>query len=373
MKNHQNRIGQLSHVLFLLCFLVCGRGLASDLIYETTLPCLRFSVEEQPKLIQQAFKDFLTKVSGSEKILSNPLAIRAVNSVDTYVKQFSYHEDANKQRFLLVKFEPALMNELLETLGVNFQSDNEEELAQTNPLTAAWMVMATDPANPHWIGNESEQVLMQQMNTAAKQKGIPLLFPLLDLTDNAVISERHVLEKEWGPIQAASKRYDAKALWIGKITQQTNGWHAEWAFMRDATPIIWESSHANLEGLCQEGLAELGIRLAEEQGFQIAQKTTESFRLNEPKQMNRISLGVLGIKGIEQYTSVVEYLQKLPDVKQVEVDQISAEQTIFNIVTSNNPEHLSNEIRSGKMLVESQPGSAELKQDRLTYKLSEVL
>ena len=290
----------------------------------------------------------LVQVSGSDKTLAAATVKRALESVDDYVVRFSYKDDAEKKRYFKVKFDENRVNELL-------RRSSAPILAEERPNTIVWLVIAKEQDNPRFVSGESETELFQKINTEAKRRVIPLMFPLLDLADTEMVSEKTVWNDDFKTLQSASERYNVPVVWIGKLSKQASGWHGQWSLMINGIKgkaQTWDNSNENLEKLCSDAMDELARRLLR------VQQASESIPLdsdhhysevpdptiiNPPdrsrgrymksrSQVSRFRLSVSGIKNIEQYTKLQVYLKSLPGVQEVEASAVNADQTMFDVV-----------------------------------------
>lgn len=381
-------------------------------IYEALLPVTNLNKEEKAIVMREGFKKVLVQVSGSEKTLSNTSIQKAVDSADDYVTQFSIQEDAEKNRFIRIKFNQAHINSLL-------QQSKSPILSRSRPSTTVWMVMSRDKNDSHWVGEEYEQELFQQIQTIAKQRRVPLIFPLLDLTDTDLVSEQAVLDDEFSSLETASERYNAEVIWIGKLSKEPSGWYGQWTLLSKGNTEQWDNSNVDLEALCKDAMDELASRSVKKKSMAKAniqsetqsenhsrhsglsntkaqfnsksqaqaqspvnaqaqalaqthtevqaaqspitnQTQTQSESTKAPLQANnrtkanpaKLQVSVAGINGIEDYAKVMEYLKTLPNVKAVEVTAVQPNQTVFELVSTGGREGVAKSIAAGRILNE---------------------
>lgn len=328
-------------------------GLEMKSIYDIEVPVQhQGAVVEQKALIQQAFQQVLIRVGGSEQIIQHPEIAQSITKADDYVKQFAYHTQApDHTRMLRIQFNEKPINELLRKSGAR-------ALGKSRPSVLVWLVIKADNTE-QWISGDSEMV--QQLNTAALTYSIPLIFPLLDLTEATLVSEQNVLA-ETAPFLEASKRYNAKTLLMGRLSKQPSGWYGEWKLIQGSRTEAWDSSAPESNAVIAEGMKGLINRIADH--------SVEAPKdISHLDAVQRVRIAVAGIAGFDQYSEVLEYLRKLPDVKMVDVVEISPEQTLFNIETKSQ-DSLRQAIAEGSYLVESTPHSSS---NILSYKMAGIL
>lgn len=370
LKPTKNRLFKTFFILGIVLFAINNTSIAAikenkELsLYETLLPVTNFNKEEKTKAMREGFKNVIVQVSGSEKTLNNLAIQKALNSAEDYVSMFFIQEDADNNRFVHIKYDSMQINALL-------QQTNHPILAK-RPSTSVWIMLSRENNPPHWLGEESEPELFQQLQSLAKNRKVPLLFPLFDLTEAELVSDESVLQGELSPLEAAAERYNAEMVWFGKLTQQKSGWYGQWTLLSYGEVEQWDASHADLETLCKEALDEMtkrsaSINMNESDMFASTQRNSHAdhqtiahteVHINGHENLDaktntllKLKISVSGIKGIAEYSKVLEYLKTLPTVKEVEVAQVSPEQTLFELSSTGNREGVVESLEKGKMLV----------------------
>lgn len=343
---------QLLMLLVLMTLIGYAHGVESTL-YEIELPIAAEGSFEQSKHLKQAFQDVLVRLSGSDKALNNEGVIKALAKPDTYVKQFSYHQRSNAERFVKVVFNQAMVKELLNAAK---QSIWEKK----RPLTVVWLMINRDQTL-QWVGNDSEEQLGLVLEKELKRRGIPLVFPMLDLTDTAELSEKDIWDGALEPLQQRTKRYNGDTILVGRLNQTPEGWQSRWTLFLNESKINWDITKPELNMALTEVAENLTTSLS---GFHVAE-TAQVL----PK-TSHLLVSVAGILSAEQYNKVLDYLQRLPSVSTVEVAQIMPEKTIFSLQISHDKETLVKAIAEGQLLQETP--STEHASQTLTYKMAGV-
>lgn len=377
--------------------------LVEGLLYEAKIPAPApvDGPDDNSKLIQEAFKTMLVRASGSEKILTHATVVKALTEVDNYVTQFGFQMNANQERVLHVRFDEGLCRTLLTNAGQPVLSGAKR------PPVVLWLTMQQDNAI-QWVSRETQKELSHQLEALADKRGLSLVYPLLDLTDTALISEQQVWAEDLNALQAASKRYNADNILIGKLSKQPSGWYAQWTYVKQGSSVRWDMSNQELAAVFGEALDEFSNRLSSEpslvktdvkqekiiasgttgtsgiSGFEknadnkvtathetsnelhpantpvagiaaVATVSTEAASVSTQSKTLRLSIS--GVSGGEQYAKVLKYLQSLPSVKEVEVAEITPEQTTFKLDTTDSRESLISSIAAGQLLIENNVGN----------------
>lgn len=311
--------------------------------------------QEQQQLIHQAFKDVLVRTSGSEKVLGSDAVLQALSRVDKYVVQFSYHQSPTSERILRVRFNENLIKELLSAAKQPLWENNRS-------VTLMWLTIEQDK-KPKWLAETALESL-KAISVTANKRGLPLMWPLLDLTDTALVSEQIIWEGNKDIVLQASKRYNADAILIGKINPTSEGFQGQWRLLLEGgREETWDSKAPDLNALLQTLLENTSLKLM---------SRDKNTKLSSA-QNYQLTLAVSGIVNMEQYARVLKYLKALPAVSQVEVTQINPENTLFKIQTTETEAVFAQSIAKEKILVEKPSMPATGTTGTLLYKVAEVL
>jgi hypothetical protein len=340
--------------LFLVWVMLFGIGGTNSLycaeltsLYEAEVPV---SLErgtpavQQTKCLQEAFQEVLVKLTGSEKALKTEIVMKALENTDKYVKQFSYHQHLDAQRYMKVVFNENSVKELLALA-------KQPAWTKKRPLALGWLVVERESV-PRWIGNDQEKTLTQEIEKTLNRRAIPLVLPLLDLTDTALISEKDVWDENVAALQEAAKRYNADVILVGRLSQAGDGWQGRWTLYKGETKESWEVKNTEMQEMLNESAEHLTIKLAD---YAFIEVTPAHSKNSQNSQTTRLLLTVSGILSAEQYNRVSEFLQRLPTVSEVEIAQITSEETVFSLKTTSEKEALSKLIAEEQLLIEVIP------------------
>jgi hypothetical protein len=207
-----------------------------------------------------------------------------------------------------------------ERIQVGFRDTIVNDLTQLNwpvwgaerPLTLVWLavdfgdgqraLMAETPNNVEWSPEFAQFMLdlREQLDTVARERGLPLTYPLLDLQDLATVGFAEIWGGFDGLIEAASQRYAGDAQLIGRISVSPFGVDARWSLLDEGSSraIFGTDVRGGLEWLADQYAAE----------FSVAGGTRSS------------QISVLGVTSIEDYGRVMSYLESLSILQSVDVE-----------------------------------------------------
>ena len=153
----------------------------------------------QQAALKQALRQVFIKMSGSKIVLDNAGVRAALTSPQSLLRSYRFAFD-NNRTYYIAEFDQAKLNEILQRELLPLWGDRR-------PETIVWLAQENE--------NEKRVILDESLNTdlqhalkqTAKERGVPLSLPLMDLTDNVNISTYDVWGRFVEPLRKASMRY----------------------------------------------------------------------------------------------------------------------------------------------------------------------
>lgn len=330
--------------VFFLAFLCVGSlwAITVDLYkIEQSLPAqMQASASAPTAILREGLESALLRMGGSEKLLENSLIIKALSEPDRYVDRFSYHQGPQGGRFIRILFNENRLKQL-------FQNAQQGIWASNRPLILGWLVLERDQKT-HWVNADSEAAVAQTLEKAFKRRAIPFVFPLLDLSDSAQVSEQDLIQENTDPLENAAKRYAPDAVLLGRLSHTAGAWQGHWTLIGGAKKTTWDQHAPDLDTLLQQSAEALKVKLME-QAIPVSLSSGAIEDAIGSAQPTLVT--VSGISNAADYAQVLEYLRRLPSVSAVEVTQIMPEKTIFSIETTVSKETLLQSIEEGKVFI----------------------
>ncbi|WP_193747483.1 DUF2066 domain-containing protein [Cellvibrio sp. OA-2007] len=202
--------------------LACGANAGQKVdIYRTDTLVKSQSERERNAAARTTFGQLIVRVSGQTSALEHPAIKAALPKAENYLFGFSYKSSAEKitvdgKTFpavgLQLNYEPLAIEQLL----------RESQLPlwpAIRPKVLVWLV-AKDPTGLRLVPELTD---LQAMQMQAEYRGLPLVFPKLDLEDTLSLSANDLWELNREKIAAASLRYKADAILVGRYTPSSMG------------------------------------------------------------------------------------------------------------------------------------------------------
>ncbi|HET7608449.1 MAG TPA: DUF2066 domain-containing protein [Gammaproteobacteria bacterium] len=204
-------------------------------LYTITVPADPAAADQREAATQAAMAGVLIRITGSRNAPVDPALQPLIAKPDAYLSSYG----VDRQGRALVGFSPGQIERVLTELG-------KPVWGPERPLTLLWVAiddgaggrallgagessdcgMPMTPRMAEQSGNVREEIV-----AAAEERGVPIAWPLLDLQDLDAVTCTDV----WGgfedEIVAASARYRADAVLIGKARPGTFGTEVEWLFV----------------------------------------------------------------------------------------------------------------------------------------------
>lgn len=290
-------------------------------LYEATVVVESQDKEKRTEAIRTAFTEVLVRVSGRTDIATSPdfPAIKtAIETATRYAQQYRYLKTppaADTQQpglVLWVRFDETALSRLLR--------DNHLPVwGSTRPATLLWLAV-DDRGRRELLGNDARNDTHTVLLDRAKLRGVPLRFPLLDLTDRSNLRVSDVWGNFESTILQASQRYQTEAVLVGRVFQSYSGyWTARWSLYSDSRRSDWTVNGKSMAEVLDPGIDKTAESLALRYA-QVGQVDDRS-----------VLVEVKAIKGLADYNRVVKYLHSLSHVSSVQPYELSAESTVFQV------------------------------------------
>ena len=335
---------KLLKVVPLLLVLACAWRPAVAVVVEdlftVELPVADQTTSLRLESFSQAFKQVIVKVSGSNDALNSQAFERPIERSARYVKQFRYinrsqpedEEFEAGRLFLRIDFDQQLIESLL-------RENNFPVWGRERP--SSLLVISYDVnENIKLVSEDATPDLIESLDQAASMHAVPVLFPLMDLEDMALVKIRDIVSREYENIKTMAQRYAPDALLVGQIVGRSGqGWYGDWE-VRFADQIFkWKHEASSKKAVIDQVIEHLARILALEYALEDHRRVEQS-----------LLLSVSALEGIDRLISVQKYLKSLSVVENVRVAMINGDVVTYRLKLRNDPEDLQRLIEFGEVL-----------------------
>jgi|TARA_Y100000310_G_scaffold231230_1_gene233750 hypothetical protein len=277
---------------------------------------------------RQGLRTVLTRVSGDTDVDQEVAVREALKSPQDYYFQYGYEatdktfqvgQEIVAAQVLKLHFEPSSVAKLLRSAGYPVWGNNR-------PSVLIWLVVQTESGRTILNEADSSEVAAALLEEA-RRRGLPLMFPLLDLEDEANISVTVVWGQFHNQIEAASRRYRADSVLSGRIYQGQDGeWLGRWSWRIEDQWVSFDSLQIHLSDLVGEAIDRLADKLA-------ARYAIASSR-------GSVWVRVEAVEDLDDYVQLSKYLGDLTSVLDVYVEEVSGTEILYRLSTEGRVEQL---------------------------------
>jgi uncharacterized protein len=310
-------------------------------LFTVELPVADQTTSLRLESFSEAFKQVIVKVSGSDDALRSEAFKRPIKNSARYVKQFRYltrdlsqeEEELEAENLLLsIDFDQQLIEGLL-------REHNFPVWGRERPSTL--LVISYDVnENIKLVSDDTTPDLVEALDTAAAIHAVPVLFPLMDLEDIALVNISDIASREYENIRTMARRYSPNALLVGQVVGRSGeGWQGDWE-VRFADQIFkWTHKASSKQAVIDQVIRHLAKILALEYALEDHRRVEQS-----------LLLSVSELEGIDKLIRVQQYLESLNVVDSVQVAMISRDVVTYRLKLRNDPEDLQRLIEFGEIL-----------------------
>ncbi|MEJ2612405.1 MAG: DUF2066 domain-containing protein [Candidatus Thiodiazotropha sp.] len=312
-----------------------------DNLYESEVPVSGQGANARATGIRNAFARVLIKVSGDRGLLNNPDLAPLLNKASGFVQQYRYksldlpagnRSDATPDRLLWARFDTRAVNRQLRKSGIPVWGE-------TRPSMLIWLGEEKG-AGRSLLSPEQKPGLKEQMDQVAYSRGIPLVWPLMDIEDQSAIQVSDL----WGgfeeSIRRASDRYSPDAILVGRFSYRGgDSWQGKWILYLPDKVKRWQDVANSKQALASEGLEQAADALA----LRFAPRHVSQGGIN-------LRLRVHGLTRLADYVLVQDYLRSLAMIEQVDLLEAGSEKVDFLLRVQGNRDALVRGIQLGAVL-----------------------
>lgn len=213
--------------LLCLCLAACGSSASAAVVpwlYTTEAAVRSQSANERHRAASTGLVEVLTRLTGLAPLPDDADIASALAAPERFYARYEYVQrrvgDAPAQ-LLVFHFDPGPVLRLLRQADLPVW-------AADRPRTLAWVVVEQE-GERRLIGGAGPlaDAIAGGLRQRARQRGLELSLPLMDLTD-AALSPTAAWGLFWEDIDAASVRYAPDLLLVGRLRQAVDGWDTEW-------------------------------------------------------------------------------------------------------------------------------------------------
>jgi hypothetical protein len=346
MRTHQHLwIGRrLSLAWLLLLFLVPGAVWAVPVpeLYSVEVPVPTRDRPERQEAFEQGLSQVLVRVTGARSLEGFAELDSMLDTASRYVQRFEYAENAGDEErpyLLRVTFDGAALERAVSERGLPVWG-------RDRPGVLVWLAVS-ERGQRYLVGGDSVSSARRALESVAAERGVPLLYPLLDLEDQGRVKFADVAGGFHDTVREASKRYRPEAILIGQVAPLSGGyWQARWNLYQGGEPVSWTSEGGSLETALVEGTHQLAGTLA---------SRTSTYRFAEMAKGMLVTVD--DVRTHAELNRVVDYLGRLAPVAGARPFGLDGNRAELLVQMRGNPRDLERLVMLGDVLVSVERGA----------------
>ncbi|MFB0980385.1 MAG: DUF2066 domain-containing protein [Alteromonadaceae bacterium] len=307
---------------------------------------------ERKRALQQAMGAVVLKVGGQQELLKNSTIRKGLKNYSRYIANYRYQRDADKT-VLLVTFDERKINQLFEQANVPIWGSLRPQillwLVEENGLRRTIISNATHLSFSDNTPSQRRYNLPESVEQFSTSRGLPILMPLIDLTDMNTISTFDVWGRFAEQVQKASQRYNPESIIIIRLSNSSlvpqqesyekieacllcqdkaQSYALDWSFIADAQRYNRDKIGLQIFGDISFGTAP--DKLLQQALSVISDKIYQKYALNSGVDNDYI-IDVANISSLEGFIEVVRFLEQLSSVKSVKLLKASGNNRRFEL------------------------------------------
>jgi hypothetical protein len=347
-----NNLPRLAAIAAILCLLpMTGIAVGVQNLFEADVPVAGQQPELRAACMKTAMEKVLVRVTAQRDVLSRASVRSMLENPERYVQQYRYYtrpEGTPAQLMLRVRFDASAIRQALQQQGVAYWGDMER------PEILVWLAVE-DHGRRYIVSAEGDTDAHRDMQQAASERGIPVLFPLMDLEEQTRVHFADI----WGGflygVQDASARYHAQAVLIGRLNRDASGgWIARWDLTGGEVAGSWTGKGEALDTVLQAGIDALAARLASR--LAVAASGTDA---------GQVAIRVEGVNTLTAFARVDDYLSSLAAIRHLMLEKVDGSSLQYALRLNGTMDGLTRTIAIGTVLEPSGgviPGTYRLRQ-----------
>jgi len=221
------RLSLLLLVITSFIVLMPAQAVEVNDLYQASIAIQSQTNRDRPAALKQALAAVLLKVGGGKSVLNDSILKKSLKNHQQYLTQYRYkyrtisvensvkrHNQRNeKQLYIVASFNEAKINQL-------FQLANLPLWGSLRPQLLLWLI-DEQGLSRRILSNSTDSLIPSIVKTFSEQRGLPILMPLMDLTDASQITMSDIWGRFEQPIRTASLRYAAEAIVVMRISNSS--------------------------------------------------------------------------------------------------------------------------------------------------------
>lgn len=321
--------------------LVQARIFAAPDIYTADVLVADRSPQKLQKALPEALEQVLVKLSGNPSVTTLPAIKNILSKVNGYVESYSYDttaDNSGKEALAVhVVFDDKALKQVLQNAGQAIWGGNR-------PLTLVWVALPKG-TETGVLANDDNDPMLAVIKKAAIVRGVPILFPAMDLEDQTNVAQTTSTLPTNDQLQQIAKKYGVDSLLAGTIvTDAAGAIEGEWRLTLNGVPYEWQTSGATISQVVINGLDRAADMMANQLAA-VGGKNTQSL----------VTMQISNVNNLDDYVHVIAELKKLTPVADVVVSDMSNNRLLLKVKSVGGAEQVAGALKTNPLFVADTP------------------
>lgn len=306
-------------------------------LYETEVPVADQSAGARSAALAQAMSAVLLKVSGNSGVLAEESLQAEARNAARYVQQYRYRNatapsPTGESLLLWARFDAESVKRMLRQYGFAIWGT-------ARPTLLVWLAVE-EQGKREVVGANDRGQVHDAIESEAVQRALPVRLPLLDLTDQGQVRPVDIWGGFFDTIMAASERYEAQAVLVGKLYPRKAGqWEVRWTLLHRGAKKQWQQQAKDAVSLVTAGVDSATDYLS------------QSFAERLEGGSGVVQLRIDGVRGMDDYRRITDYLRSLHGVSAITLQEAAADSLLLQLQVEGGSDLLTQSIALGDVLV----------------------
>jgi len=326
-------------VLALALWAVAATAAPVRHLFQAQVPVTDHSAEQRSGGIRAAFEEVLVRLTGQSDVTQLPAAQDLLKQPGRFLQQYRYrrHAPADTTKdatplWLWVRFDGRALEQAVRRAGLPLWG-------RERPRTLIWLAVE-DNGRRYLVSSDDDNDVRARIEQDARRRGVPVLFPLMDLEDQRKVQFADVWGGFLDVVVDASKRYNTPNVLVGRLQHTASGsWNARWSMELDNQEHNWQVTDSSLDKLLAAGVNGAAERLASRLAVRPGAGGEQA-----------VSLTVEGVHSLQDYSRVTHYLSSLTPVQNLAVTRLDGGRLGLSLQLEGDPGTLDQYLALGEVL-----------------------
>lgn len=299
-------------IVLLMLLGLTARAEVVTTLYDARVEVAQRGDQALRRAATEGLANVLVRVSGRRDVTQTQLVQPALRDAQSLLRQYRYEsetDDGVERLYLVLDFSEPEVNRLLNQAGLPVWDKNR-------PRTLAWLVI-DDVNGRRFVSENDTPDVVEALRNAASQRGVPLIFPALDIDDKLQLSAGQVWAMDLAAVRAASERYRAPHILTGRLTRLSSGWISNLVHLSSRDENLLDSQADSLAAAVEPAVN----RIADDLAKQYAVVRSEQRELSA-------NIVVSGVDDFRDYARLITYLEGVAGIEHANPVWISGSQMV---------------------------------------------